>query len=56
LVLERKGIFAGSLMRAETAEKEYLKKLMLANFDKLDANDLIATLEESGVEIDKNKL
>ncbi len=56
LVLEKKGIFAGSLMRAEAAEKDYLKKLMLANFDKLDANELIATLEESGVEIDKNKL
>jgi len=56
LVLERKGIFAGSLMRAEAVEKEYLKKLMLANFDKLDANDLIATLEESGIEIDKNRL
>ena len=55
LVLERKGIFAGSLMRAEEAEKDYLKKLMLANFDKLNANDLIATLEDNGVEIDKNR-
>ncbi|WP_297482911.1 EAL domain-containing protein [Sulfurimonas sp.] len=56
LVLERKGIFAGSLMRAEAAEKEYLKKLMLANFDKLNANDLITTLEENGIEIDKSRL
>ena len=56
LVLERKGIFAGSLMRAEEAEKEYLKKLMLANFDKLNANDLITTLEENGIEIDKSRL
>ncbi|WP_297433476.1 EAL domain-containing protein [Sulfurimonas sp.] len=55
LVLERKGIFAGSLMRAEEAEKEYLKKIMLANFDKLNANDLIITLEENGIEIDKNR-
>ena len=55
LVLERKGIFAGSLMRAEEAEKEYLKKLMLANFDKLNANDLIITLEENGIEIDKSR-
>ncbi len=55
LVLERKGIFAGSLMRAEEAEKEYLKKIMLANFDKLNANDLIITLEENGIEIDKSR-
>lgn len=56
LVLEKKGIFAGSLMRAETAEKEYLKQIMIANFDKLDTTDLIYTLEYGGVEIDKSKL
>lgn len=56
LVLEKKGIFAGSLMRAEKAEKEHLKKVMLANFEKLDSTDLIYTLEDSGVEIDKPTL
>jgi len=56
LVLEKKGIFAGSLMRAEEAEKAYLKKVMLANFEKLEATDLIYTLEDSGIEIDKGKL
>jgi len=56
LVLERKGIFAGSLMRAEEAEKDYLKKLMLANFDKIHTNDLIITLEDNGIKIDKNRL
>ncbi len=56
LVLEKKGIFAGSLMRAEDAEKDYLKKVMLANFEKLNATDLINTLEDSGIEIDKSKL
>ncbi|MCD6433768.1 MAG: diguanylate phosphodiesterase, partial [Sulfurimonas sp.] len=56
LVLEKKGVFAGSLMRAEIEEKEYLKKIMIANFEKLDATDLIYTLEDSGVEIDSNKL
>lgn len=56
LVLERKGVFAGSLIRAEEAEKEYLKKLMMANFEKLNTTDLIYTLEDSGIEIDKNKL
>jgi len=56
LVLERKGIFAGSLMRAEAAEKDYLKQLMLANFEKLDSTDLINTLEDNGIVIDKSKL
>ena len=56
LVLDRKGIFAGSLMRAEQAEKEYLRKIMLANFDKLDTTDLVNTLECGGIEIDKNKI
>lgn len=56
LVLEKKGIFATSLMRAEELEKEYLKKVMLANFEKLNSTDLIYTLEDSGVEIDSAKL
>lgn len=56
LVLDRKGIFAGSLMRAEQAEKEYLRKIMIANFDKLDTTDLVNTLECGGVEIDKDKI
>ena len=56
LVLEKKGIFATSLMRAEEVEKEYLKKVMIANFEKLNSTDLIYTLEDSGVEIDSGKL
>jgi len=56
LVLEKKGIFATSLMRAEEVEKEYLKKVMMANFEKLNSTDLIYTLEDSGVEIDSDKL
>jgi EAL and modified HD-GYP domain-containing signal transduction protein len=55
LVLEKKGIFAGSLMRAEQAEREYLKKVMMANFEKLNTADLIYTLEDGGVEIESNK-
>ena len=55
LVVNKKGIFAGSLMRAEQAEKEYLKKVMLENFEKLETVDLIYTLEDSGVLIDENK-
>ena len=56
LILEKKGIFAGSLMRAEQAEKIYLKKVMMANFEKLDTTDLIYTLEDSGVDIDKDEI
>ncbi len=56
LILEKKGIFAGSLMRAEQAEKEYLRKIMIANFDKLYTTDLVNTLECGGIEIDKNKI
>ncbi|MDQ1264788.1 MAG: hypothetical protein QG559_1789, partial [Campylobacterota bacterium] len=56
LVLEKKGTFAPSLIRAEKAEKEYLRKMMLENFEKLHTADLIYTLEYSGVEIDKSKI
>ncbi|HQS65577.1 MAG TPA: EAL domain-containing protein [Sulfuricurvum sp.] len=56
LVLDKKGIFAGSLMRAEQAEKEYLRKIMIANFDKLYTTDLVNTLECGGIPIDKNKI
>lgn len=56
LVVENKGIFAPSLHRAEMAEKDYLKKVMMANFEKLDTTDLIYALEDSGVEIDRSKL
>ncbi len=55
LVLEKKGIFAGSLMRAEAEEKKYLKKLMLANFEKIKTTDIIYTLEDGGIKIDENK-
>jgi EAL and modified HD-GYP domain-containing signal transduction protein len=53
LVVCKKGIFASSLMRAEDAEKRYLRKIMLENFEKLNTVDLIYTLEDNGVAIDK---
>ncbi|MBN2815703.1 MAG: EAL domain-containing protein [Campylobacterales bacterium] len=56
LVLEKKGIFASSLMRAEITEKKYLKKKMMENFEKLNTNDLIYTLEDGGVMLDKNDI
>ena len=43
-------------MHAEQAEKDYLKKIMLANFDKLYTSDLIYTLEYGGVEINKDEI
>ena len=56
LVLEKKGIFAGSLMRAEEAEKIYLRKVMMSNFEKINTVDLIYALEDNGVDIDKDKI
>jgi len=56
LVLEKKGIFAGSLMRAEQAEKKYLKNLMIENFEKFNPTDIINTLEDNGIKIDKDRL
>jgi len=56
LVLEKRGIFAGSLMRAEEAEKKYLQKKMMENFEKISTKDLIYTLEDNGVEIDKDDI
>lgn len=56
LVLEKRGVFASSLMRAEQAEKIYLKKVMLANFEKLNTVDLIYTLEDGGVSINKDDI
>ena len=56
LILEQKGVFASSLMRAQEAEKRYLKKKMIENFEKLNTNDLIYTLEDGGVVLDKNDI
>ena len=41
-------------MRAEDAEKAYLRKIMMSNFEKLNTVDLIYTLEDNGIEIDKD--
>jgi len=55
LVIDKKGKFAHSLIKAEKIEKEYLKKLVFDNFDKLDTVELIYTLEFSGIEVTKNE-
>jgi len=56
LVLNKKGIFAASLMHAEVAEKIYLKKIMMANFEQLNTVDLIYTLEDGGIDINKDDI
>jgi EAL and modified HD-GYP domain-containing signal transduction protein len=56
LVVEKKGKFAHSLIQAEKAEKEYLKKLVMENFDKLDTAEIIYTLEYSDITVEKNRL
>ncbi len=56
LVVEKKGKFVHSLMKAEKEEKEYLRQLVFENFDKLKPVELIYALEFSGVHIDKAKL
>jgi len=56
LVIHKKGIFASSLIRAEVAEKRYLKRKMLENFEKLSTTDLIYTLEDGGVDINKDDI
>jgi hypothetical protein len=43
-------------MRAEVAEKKYLKRKMIENFEKLNTNDLIYTLEDGGITLDKNDI
>ncbi|MFA6137149.1 MAG: EAL domain-containing protein [Sulfurimonas sp.] len=56
LVLEKKGKFAPSFFKAEKIEREYLKKLVIANFDKISTADIIYALGFGGVIIDKSKL
>lgn len=56
LVIDRKGKFASSFFKAEKSEREYLKKLMIDNFDKINTADVIYALGFGGVKIDKSKL
>ena len=56
LVIDKKGKFAASLMKIEQSEKEYLKKLVMENFNTLDTVEMIHTPQYSGVSVDPNKL
>lgn len=56
LVLEQKGKFLASFNKIEYNEREYLKQLLLRNFDKIDITYLITSLEASHIHIDKSRL
>ena len=56
LVINKKGKFLSSLLKAEEKEQAYLKKLFMENFDRIDPIDTLYVLEMNGVDIDTNKL
>ncbi len=56
LVLEKKGKFSASFKKVEHQEREYLKRLLLENVDKIEIIDIIYALELNGIHIDKDKL
>jgi len=56
LLLHRKGRFLGSFTRAEVSERDYLKQLLIQNFDKIELVDIIYALELNNISIDKYKL
>lgn len=56
LLIEKKGRFLASFREAEHSAKEYLKKLLIQNFDKVDFIDIIYALELNNIPIDKEKL
>lgn len=56
LVVEKKGRFFPSLAKVEESEKDYLKQLMIKNFDKLDVTGIVQMLGSNSIYIDKTKL
>ncbi|MFZ5374045.1 MAG: EAL and HDOD domain-containing protein [Campylobacterota bacterium] len=56
LVVEKKGKFAHSLLKAEKEERDYLRKIVFDNFDRIDPVELIYALEYSGVHVDKARI
>lgn len=56
LVIEKKGKFLESFQKAVHSEREYLKQLMIHNFDKIDITFISKALELSNIQIDKNRL
>lgn len=55
LVVNKKGRYLSSLLKSEKLEQDYMKKLIIANFEKIDPIDIIYTLTLNGIDIDKNK-
>lgn len=56
LVISKKGKFLSSFRKAEHSERDYLRQLLIHNFDKIDISLIIYTLELSHIHIDKDKL
>jgi len=56
LIVHKRGKFLPSFKKVELSEKEYLKQLVINNFDKLDLNMILYALESGQVHIDKNKI
>jgi len=56
LVLNKKGKFLASYREIEHTERDYLKRLLLQNFDKVDLIDIIYALELNNIHIDKDRL
>ena len=56
LVLNKTGKFASDLRKVETFERDYLKKLLIKNFDKISTTDIIYALRFNDIAIDREKL
>lgn len=56
LVLAKKGKFLSGFREAEHSERQYLKQLLIQNFDTINVLDIIYALELNGITINKDKL
>lgn len=56
LVIDKKGKFAESFFKAEKSEREYLQTLMNNNFDRINTQDIIYTIDINGITIDRDRL
>lgn len=56
LIVSKKGKFLSSFNKAEHSEREYFKRLLCNNFEKIDINLILYTLELSNIPIDRDLL
>ncbi|MDD5156696.1 EAL domain-containing protein [Sulfurimonas sp.] len=56
LVVDKKGKFALSFLKAEESEREYLKRLVIDNFDKINTVDIIYALGFGGIKVNRSRL